>query len=75
MEKGELTKLAIVYAVTLLAIVAAIPILGWSKVTSIVGETTVQVLITVAVLSIPVLIGGYYYGKQSDGNDSGSGDE
>ncbi len=75
MEKGELTKLAIVYAVTLLVIVAAIPILGWSKVTSIVGETAVYVLITMAVLSIPLLIGSYYYGKQSNGNDSGSDDE
>jgi len=74
MEKGELTKLAIVCAVIILVIVAAIPILGWSKVMSIVGETAVYVLMAVAVLSIPLLVGSYYYGKQSDSNDSGSDD-
>jgi hypothetical protein len=68
-EKSEFTKLAIVCAATLLLIVAAIPILGWSKVTSIVGETTLYVVMTMAVLSIPLLIGSYYYGKQSDGNE------
>ena len=66
MEKGELRKLAVVCAVTVLLIAASIPILGWSKVVSIVGETTVRVIILMAVVSIPMLVASYFYGKRSD---------